>query len=80
MAGRSTWTTWPRACTPASVRPAQVMTGGSAQAGRPLERLAQRAGHGRDLGLGGEAPEGRTVVGDQEPPALQGSAGGLLHP
>ena len=28
-AGRSTWTTWPRACTPASVRPAQVSDGGS---------------------------------------------------
>ena len=49
-------------------------------AGRPPERLAQRAGDGRDLGLGGEAPEGRTVVGDQEPPALHGSAGGFLHP
>ena len=51
-----------------------------AQPGRALERLAQRAGDGRDLGLDGEAPEGRTVVGDQEPPALRGSAGGLLHP
>ena len=51
-----------------------------AQAGRPLDRLAQCAGDRRDLGLGGEAPEGRTVVGDQEPPALQRSAGGLLHP
>ena len=47
---------------------------------RALERLAQRAGDRRDLGLHGEAPEGRTVVGDQEPPALLGSAGGLLHP
>ena len=51
-----------------------------AQPGGALERLAQHAGDGRDLGLDGEAPEGRTVVGDQEPPALRGSAGGFLHP
>ena len=51
-----------------------------AQSGRPLDRLAQRAGDGRDLGLDGKAPEGCTVVRDQQPPALQGSAGGLLHP
>ena len=50
------------------------------QSGRASERQAQRAGDGRDLGLGGKAPEGGTVVGDQEPPALQGSAGGFLHP
>ena len=78
-AGRSTWTTCPRACTPASVRPAQVMTGASGmRAVRPSAWL-QRAGDRRNLGLGGEAPEGRTVVGDQEPPALRSSAGGFLH-
>ncbi len=49
------------------------------EADRPLEHLAQRTGHGRDAGLGGKAPEGRTVIGKQEPPALQGSAGGFLH-
>ncbi len=69
--GRSTWTTWPRACTPASVRPAQVRWGGSLSAGRPTEGVAQGPGHRRDLGLEGEAAEGGTVVGDQEPPALQ---------
>ena len=31
-AGTSAWATWPRACTPASVRPATVSSGGS---GRP---------------------------------------------
>ena len=51
-----------------------------AQPGGALEGQAQRAGHGRELGLLGEAPEGATVVGDQEPPALRGSAGGVLHP
>src|ERR1700722_14980796 len=39
MAGRSTWTTCPRACTPASVRPAQVTAGGSLiRAVRPSAR------------------------------------------
>ena len=53
---------------------------GLAQAGGALEGLAQRAGHGRDLGLDGEAAEGRTVVGDQQPPALRRSAGALAPP
>ena len=50
------------------------------QAGRALEGQAQRAGHGRDLWLDGEAPEGGAVVGDEKPPALHRSAGGVLHP
>ena len=45
--------------------------GGLAHAGRPAEGVAQGPRHGRDLGLEGEAAEGGTVVGDQEPPALQ---------
>ena len=52
----------------------------SAQAGRALEGQAQRAGHRRDLGLDGEAAEGGTVIRDEEPPALRGSAGRVLHP
>ena len=51
-----------------------------AHPGRALERHLQRAGHRGHLGLGGETPEGRPVVGEQEPPALEVSAGGLLHP
>ena len=39
-AGTSTWQTWPRACTPASVRPATVVDGGS---GRPQQRVASAA-------------------------------------
>ena len=61
-AGRSKWTTWSRAWTPASVRPAQVRTTGiratrsSASASAPATvRLAV---------LGGEAVEARSVVGD----------------
>ena len=40
-AGRSTWTTWPRACTPASVRPAQVITGASLR--RAVRSIAWRS-------------------------------------
>ena len=59
---------------------------GTGQLGRlgepcgPAERLAQRSGDGWNLGLVGEAPEGGAVVGDQEPPTLPSSVGGVLHP
>ena len=39
---RPAWATWPRACTPASVRPATVSAGGSAQRQRPPERRPRR--------------------------------------
>ncbi len=45
--------------------------GGLAHTGRQTEGVAQGPRHRRDLGLEGEAAKGGTVVGDQEPPALQ---------
>ena len=52
---------------------------GLAHAGRAPQCVAQHAGHGRDLGLRGETSERRPVVGEQQPPALKISAGGLGH-
>ena len=69
VAGRSTWTTWPRACTPASVRPAQVSTGGAGSAGGPGQRLG-RGLRRRWAPRAGRRSRGRPpVVGDQEAPA-----------
>ena len=42
-AGTSAWATCPRACTPASVRPATVSRGGLGQPQHPAERLGQHA-------------------------------------
>ena len=61
----STWTTWPRAWTPASVRPAQMSS--TAVADDDGDGLGQRAGHGALARLGGEAAEPGPVVGDRQP-------------
>ena len=54
-------TTWPQACTPASVRPAPVSSTGwrSTRSSASVER----AGDGRHPGVGREAVEARSVVG-----------------
>ena len=61
--GTSKWTTWPRACTPASVRPAQVSD--DRRPGAPGRGPGQRPGHRALARLGGEAVEARAVVGDR---------------
>ena len=77
-AATSRVTTWPQACTPASVRPAQVSSTG-------WRRTRSRAA-AEGAGYRGAAPEGRsrerrTEVGDEqaEPPAL-GVAAAVLGP
>ena len=83
-AGRSTCATCPRACTPASVRPATVSRGGR-RAQQHAERLLEHALHGAQLALARPAGEVGAVVGEVEPdparrdePALPGGEDGLV--
>ena len=72
VAGSPSWlATWPRACTPRSVRPATVRTASRAQHGR--QRVLERLLHGPQPGLARPARELRAVVLDQE-------AGAQLYP
>ena len=67
VGSRSTCTTWPRACTPASVRPATVRRTGSGLRSTGGEGRRQLALDRAQPRLGGPAGEAGAVVGEVEP-------------
>ena len=66
-AGRSTWQTWPVACTPASVRPATVSPVAVPAPKTSVQRLGEHPGDGAPARLGRPAGEVGAVVRDVEP-------------
>ena len=63
VASRSTWATWPRACTPVSVRPATV-SAAARRAQHRVDRLLEVSLNGAQPGLLGPAVEAGAVVGE----------------